>query len=67
MRFAAETWLLLLLGLPLLVALLRLSDGWGRSRLAALLGERASEYVEHENRRVYLIPFFPGKKFCFHS
>jgi len=52
MRFAAQTWLLLLLGLPFLAALLRWSDGRARRRLRELLGARAEEHVERDHPRL---------------
>lgn len=47
MRFAAGHWLYLLGSLPVLWAYLRWGDGRARYRLAALLGPRADEHVEH--------------------
>ncbi|MBC8422887.1 VWA domain-containing protein [bacterium] len=47
MRFAAGHWLYLLVTLPGLWAYLRWGDGRARQRLAALLGPRADEHVEH--------------------
>jgi len=52
MRFAADTWLLLLAGLPLLMVLMRWSDGQARRRLSGLLGEQAVAHIERDNPRV---------------
>jgi Ca-activated chloride channel family protein len=52
MRFAAQTWLLLLMGLPFLGALLRWSDRRARRRLRELLGTRAEEHVERDHPRL---------------
>jgi Ca-activated chloride channel family protein len=52
MRFAAEAWLILLLGLPFLVVFLRWNDRRARHRLSVLLGERAEEHVERDNPRL---------------
>jgi len=51
-RFAAESWLFLLFGLPLLLGLLRVSDRRARHRLRALLGERATDHIEEDNPRL---------------
>ena len=47
MKFAAGHWLMLLGLIPLLWLWLRWGDGRARNRLAALLGPRAGEHVEH--------------------
>lgn len=52
MRFAAETWLLLLAGLPLLMVLMRMSDRQARRRLSDLLGDQAVTHIEGDNPRV---------------
>jgi len=47
LKFAAGHWLMLLGLIPLLWLWLRWGDGRARNRLAALLGPRAREHVEH--------------------
>jgi len=47
LKFAAGHWLMLLGLIPLLWLWLRWGDGRVRNRLAALLGPRAREHVEH--------------------
>jgi Ca-activated chloride channel family protein len=51
-RFAAESWLLLLAGLPFLLGLLRWSDRRARQRLGSLLGEQATGHIERDNPRI---------------
>jgi len=46
-------WLLLLLGLPALVGILRWGDRRARARLETLLGARAGEHVEGANPRLH--------------
>jgi len=46
-RFAAGQWLLLLGSVPVLWLFMRWGDGRARRLLAALLGPRAGEHVEH--------------------